>query len=190
MKWPLASVLTILEKFFASMRTSAPLTGRPAGSFTTPSRTDVPAKTVKVTSSEPTKLRMNDFENIVGHFSAFLLTIQRRALPPNDIASQTLLPLHLSFCWTTLKNEASGNDASGSVFLALRIVTIDPRSTWIGLRPSKVRKTGYSGSLASISIIDPSAMMIDRFVRTCGQIGVITKTPDSGSRIGPPADNE
>src|SRR6266568_8147016 len=32
--------------------------------------------------------------------------------------------------------------------------------------------------------------MIDRFVKTCGQIGVITKTPDSGSRIGPPADNE
>src|SRR5207245_6157806 len=38
--------------------------------------------------------------------------------------------------------------------------------------------------------MDPSATMIDRFVRTCGQIGVITKTPDSGSRIGPPADNE
>jgi hypothetical protein len=44
-------------------------------------------------------------------------------------ADQTLLPLHLSFCRTTLKNEASGNEASGSVFLALRIVTIDPRST-------------------------------------------------------------
>ena len=57
-------------------------------------------------------------------------------------ASQTLLPLHLSFCRTTLKNEASGNDASGSVFLAFRIVTVDPRSTWIGLRPSSVRKTG------------------------------------------------
>src|SRR5437773_5102597 len=57
-------------------------------------------------------------------------------------ATQTLLPLHLSFCRTTLKNEASGNDASGSVFLAFRIVTIDPRSTWIGLRPSSVRKTG------------------------------------------------
>src|SRR5438270_2671414 len=32
--------------------------------------------------------------------------------------------------------------------------------------------------------------MIDRFVSTCGQIGVITKTPDSGSMIGPPADRE
>jgi hypothetical protein len=40
-----------------------------------------------------------------------------------------LLPLHFSFCRTTLKNEASGNEASGSVFFALRIVTIDPRST-------------------------------------------------------------
>src|SRR5437764_15167945 len=39
-------------------------------------------------------------------------------------------------------------------------------------------------------MVDPSATMIDRFVRTCGQIGVITKTPDSGSRIGPPADSE
>ena len=44
-------------------------------------------------------------------------------------AGQTLLPLHLSFCRTTLKNDASGNDASGSVFFALRTVTIDPRST-------------------------------------------------------------
>ncbi len=57
-------------------------------------------------------------------------------------ADQTLLPLHLSFCRTTLKNEASGNEASGSVFLAFRIVTIDPRSTWIGFRPSSVKKTG------------------------------------------------
>src|SRR6266487_6895295 len=69
-------------------------------------------------------------------------------LTKSGCADQTLLPLHLSFCRTTLKNEASGNEASGSVFLALRIVTIDPRSTWIGLRPSSVRKTGYSGSLA------------------------------------------
>src|ERR1043166_3467577 len=59
-----------------------------------------------------------------------------------DSAAQTLLPLHLSFCRTTLKNEASGNEASGSVFLALRTVTIDPRSTWMGLRPSRVRYTG------------------------------------------------
>src|SRR4029077_1614043 len=57
-------------------------------------------------------------------------------------ADQTLLPLHLSFCRTTLKNEASGNDASGSVFFALRMVTIDPRCTWLGLRPSSVRYTG------------------------------------------------
>ena len=42
----------------------------------------------------------------------------------------------------------------------------------------------------SISMIDPSATMIERFVSTCGQIGVMTNTPDSGSRIGPPADNE
>ncbi len=60
----------------------------------------------------------------------------------SDAVYQTLLPLHLSFCRTTLKNEASGNEASGSVFFALRIVTVDPRSTWIGLRPSSVRKTG------------------------------------------------
>src|SRR6266511_851894 len=57
-------------------------------------------------------------------------------------ADHTLLPLHLSFCRTTLKNDASGKEASGSVFLALRMVTIDPRSTWIGLRPSSVRYTG------------------------------------------------
>ena len=71
--------------------------------------------------------------------------IERRILQTlgfNQCADQTLLPLHLSFCRTTLKNEASGNDASGSVFFALRMVTIDPRSTWIGLRPSSVRYTG------------------------------------------------
>src|SRR6059058_3010295 len=104
--------------------------------------------------------------------------------------SHRLLPLHFNFCLTTLKNEASGNDASGSVFFALRIVTTDPRSTCIGLRPSSVRNTGYSGSLASTSIIESCATIMDRFVRTCGQIGVITNTPDSGSRIGPPADKE
>src|SRR5437763_9531210 len=53
-----------------------------------------------------------------------------------------LLPLHFNFCLTTLKNEASGSDANGSVFFALRMVTTDPRSTWIGFRPSKVRNTG------------------------------------------------
>ena len=59
-----------------------------------------------------------------------------------DAADQTLLPLHFSFCRTTLKNEASGNEASGSVLFAFRIVTTDSRSTWIGLRPSSVRNTG------------------------------------------------
>src|SRR5439155_9465262 len=102
----------------------------------------------------------------------------------------TLLPLHLSFCRTTLKKETSGNAASGSVFLALRMVIVDPLLTRIGGRPSKVRKTGYSGSLTSISMSDVSATIMDRFVRTCGQIGVITRTPDSGSRIGPPAESE
>src|SRR5437588_11454566 len=32
--------------------------------------------------------------------------------------------------------------------------------------------------------------MIERLVRTCGQIGLITNNPDSGSRIGPPAESE
>jgi len=62
----------------------------------------------------------------------------RRHNFPEPIA-QTLLPLHLSFCRTTLKNDASGIDASGRVFFALRTLTIDPRSTWMGLRPSNVR---------------------------------------------------
>src|SRR5712671_3720912 len=63
-------------------------------------------------------------------------------LMKSGCADQTLLPLHLSFCRTTLKNDASGNEANGSVFLALRMVTSDPRSTWMGLRPSSVRYTG------------------------------------------------
>jgi hypothetical protein len=69
-------------------------------------------------------------------------TLTERRYNVNRDADQTLLPLHLSFCRTTLKNEASGKEANGSVFLALRMVTIDPRSTWIGLRPSSVRYTG------------------------------------------------
>src|SRR5215469_15352963 len=64
------------------------------------------------------------------------------ATAPQNGTDQTLLPLHLSFCRTTLKNDASGNEANGSVFFALRTVTIDPRSTWMGLRPSSVRYTG------------------------------------------------
>src|SRR5262245_15090385 len=63
----------------------------------------------------------------------------RGACASQNCAGHTLLPLHLSFCRTTLKNEASGNDASGSVFFALRTVTIDPRSTWMGRRPSSVK---------------------------------------------------
>jgi hypothetical protein len=58
------------------------------------------------------------------------------------ISLYRLLPLHFNFCLTTLKNEASGSDASGSVFFALRMVTTDSRSTCIGLRPSNVRNTG------------------------------------------------
>jgi hypothetical protein len=61
-----------LGKFFASIRTSAPLIGRLLGSFTSPSRTDVPAaQTLNVTSSEPTKPRMNDLESIVGVLARF-----------------------------------------------------------------------------------------------------------------------
>src|SRR5439155_6288601 len=102
----------------------------------------------------------------------------------------TLLPLHFSFCRTTLKKETSGNAASGRVFFASRMLIVHPLFTRIGWRPSKVRKTGYSGSLTSISMIDVSATIIERFVSTCGQIAVITRTPDSGSRIGPPAESE
>src|SRR5437870_13378482 len=101
-----------------------------------------------------------------------------------------LLPLHFNFCRTTLKNEASGNEASRSVFLALRMGTIDPRSTWVGLRPSRVKNTGYSGSLASFSIVDPSASIFDRLVSTCGQIGVITYSTYSGRIIAASAEWE
>ena len=54
-----------------------------------------------------------------------------------------------------------------------------------GSRPSTVRKTGYSRSVTSTSITALSSTMIERLVRTCGQIGVITNAPESGARIGP-----
>src|SRR6266550_5576330 len=63
----MASVLTILEKllpFLASIRTSAPLTGCPAVSFTTPSKADVPAQALNATRNKPTKLILYDLGNI------------------------------------------------------------------------------------------------------------------------------
>src|SRR6266481_741027 len=53
-----------------------------------------------------------------------------------------LLPLHFSFCRTTLKKETSGNAASGRVCFALRMLIVDPLFTRVGWRPSNVRKTG------------------------------------------------
>ena len=38
---------------------------------------------------------MNNFESIVGHFSAFLLMIQRLLLPPNDFARLDITPAPL-----------------------------------------------------------------------------------------------
>src|SRR6266480_1578519 len=73
--WPVASVLTILEKllpFLASIRTSAPLTGCPAGSFTTPSKADVPAQALNVTRNKPTKLILYDLRNISAFYSFWL----------------------------------------------------------------------------------------------------------------------
>src|SRR5438094_10283851 len=59
-----------------------------------------------------------------------------------------------------------------------------------GSRPSTLKKVGYSVLPGEISITEVSLTMTDRFVSTCGQIGVMTKTPDSGDRIGPPAESE
>ena len=61
--------------------------------------------------------------------------------PPLAV-NYTLLPLHFSFCLTTLKNETFGITASGNVFFAFRISTSDPTSTCIGSRPSTLRYTG------------------------------------------------
>ena len=52
---------------------------------------------------------------------------------------QTLLPLHFSFCRTTLKNDTSGITASGNVLSAFRIVTNAPASRGNGSRPSTLR---------------------------------------------------
>ena len=37
---------------------------------------------------------------------------------------------------------------------------------------------------------EDSATMIERLVKTCGQIGVTTNTPEFGMTIGPPAESE
>ena len=55
------------------------------------------------------------------------------------VAFYTLLPLHFSFCLTTLKNDTSGITASGKVRFALRIVTTESISTRIGSRPSTLK---------------------------------------------------
>ena len=90
----------------------------------------------------------SDLQRVMGELSTYAAKSSRprardhpdrRSNRSQKRADQTLLPLHLSFCRTTLKKDASGIEASGSVFFARRMVTIDPRSTWIGLRPSSVR---------------------------------------------------
>src|SRR6266404_4003724 len=101
-----------------------------------------------------------------------------------------LLPLHFSFCRTTPKNDTPGSEASGKTRSDFLISTRVPVSMRSGSRPSTVRKTGYSSSVTSISMTASSSTMIERFVRTCGQIGVITNAPDSGARIGRPAESE
>src|SRR5215468_4674928 len=106
------------------------------------------------------------------------------------LTNQILLPLHFNFCLTTPKNVQSDITASGSFLSVRRIATTSPNFRRDGSRPSTARKTGSSGSVTSISINDSSRTMTDRLVRTCGQIGVITNTPDSGAMIGPPADKE
>src|SRR5437764_13261982 len=101
-----------------------------------------------------------------------------------------LLPLHFNFCRTTPKNDTPGNDASGKTRPDFLISTRVPVSIFNGSRPSTVRKTGYSRSVTSISIIASSSTMMARVGRTWGQIGVIAKAPDSGDGIGPPAQSE
>jgi len=59
-----------------------------------------------------------------------------------ELAPYTLLPLHFSFCLTTLKKETSGITASGNVLFAFRMATSDPTSTCTGSRPSTLRYTG------------------------------------------------
>ncbi len=81
--------LKTLEKFFASIRISAPLTGRSLGSFTSPS-TEVPAQTVTATNNEPTKLRTSDFGSIIGNFRGFSLTTQRRICGRPGVACSRL----------------------------------------------------------------------------------------------------
>src|SRR5882724_1497749 len=75
----MASVLTILEKllpFVASIRTSAPLTGCPAGSLTTPSKADVPPEALKAKRNKPTKQILYDLTNIPA-FYGFLANKSR-----------------------------------------------------------------------------------------------------------------
>ena len=75
-----------------------------------------------------------------------------------------MLPLHFSFCRTTLKNEASGNEASGSVFFALRMVTVDPRSVRLaGTRPdSAVDHLVFAATAADVTSVVVSGGQIVR----------------------------
>jgi hypothetical protein len=85
------------------------------------------------------------------------------------------------------ENETPGSAASGRVCADFRKVMTLPTSTRTGARPSIVRKTGYSRSVASISTTAESSTMTERLLNVCGQIGVMTNAPESGARIGPPA---
>jgi|SRR5262245_32484162 len=69
-----------------------------------------------------------------GRFEARLPRTQQ--IVPSD---QIVLPLHFSFCLTTLKKETCGRTAKGSIRPERRIVTTVPNSIGLGLRPSTVR---------------------------------------------------
>src|SRR4030095_11865468 len=102
----MASLLTILEKllpFVASIRTSAPLTGCPAGSLTTPSKADVPPEALKAKRNKPTKLILYDLRNIPAFYgflankssggaSFWRLQLRARTLHPRDHASGSRWP--------------------------------------------------------------------------------------------------
>src|SRR3984885_14150191 len=105
---------------------------------------------------------------------------------PNHIA----LPLQRSLAPRMSAKVRIFGKSSGSFSSAGRTVTASSDESCTDSWPSTLTESCCSPLLGRSLIVDLLETMTERFVRTCGQIGVTTKTPEFGITMGPPADKE
>lgn len=78
----------------------------------------------------------------------------------------------------------------GKVAADLVMERVSPPWTVKGSSPSTLRLMAWSGRVGWTVMTLVSATMTERLVRTCGEIGVMTRTGLFGMMMGPPAASE